>query len=587
MNHHRIPKVGKRIYAPLTEPGPGALVDLYVRYSSDNQSGESIETQLRKLRDYAEHKGWVVRKEWVDAEHSAKYEDIAKRPVFAECLAAVKAHQMHAVLCLKMDRWSRNQSVLYETFNIFMEHQVWWVAVYGEQTLNKQMDPAGGRFLIAFEAAQGEGALAYLSREVVDGLRTRGEQGYHRGAASFGYEVVYPPRPAGAPANWEPPRTAMTPKYPEFAAVQLLGACIADGMGERRTASILNESGYLFTPSIGKRTGPRNVRTGESYPAQTHPFTNETVRYVRKNPIYRAFAPDSDRGTILLARESGDVERFQGEHVAAWDWDLCQRMDTAIARRQRNQQPNMLTQSRSNYVYPLAGIITCYHCGEVMRVHRAAIQRKSHLKVHFYYRCSSKTRHLPCSAQKNAIICDTVHTEFGQWLTHHQLGATWRDDLEGILARDAPVLSSGSRDTTASIQKLERQRELLHIDAEDGIITLEDYRAQSRKLKTELEQLQALTQTMPTAPMIKAATQLATIPECWELARMHEDKLGMSDLVHAMMRLLVWNLDTQQICGCVVYPEFVPAVRLTLPEYQHHQDWLWDTNVPLPDWITI
>lgn len=581
MSTHRIPKVGKRIYAPLTEPAAGALVDLYVRYSSDNQSGESIETQLVKLRDYAHKKGWVIRKEWEDAGQSAKYEDIAHRPLFAECLNAVKAQQMEAVLCLKMDRWSRNQSVLYETFNICMEHHVWWVAVYGEQTLNKQMDPAGGRFLIAIEAAQSEGFLAYLSREVVDGLRTRGEQGYHRGAASFGYEVVYPPRPQGAPANWQPPRTAMTPKYPDFTAVQRIGDYVADGISDGHSADLLNEHGYLFTPSTNKRTGPLNRRTGVSQKAQSHLFTKETVRWIRRNPIYRAFAPDSDRGTILLARDNGDVERIQGVHVAAWDWDLCQRMDIT-AKRKGDRKRTLAT---TFHLYPLASIIVCAACGEAMRVQHKGKRQHTHINDQFYYRCSTHIRRLPCSATAISAHCDEVHKVMSMWLMEHQLGATWRDDLAIILSQAVVPEISQVQDVSEKIRKLERQRERLRADYDDEMMTLEDYRAQSRKLKAELDALQASTQTQPSAPMMAAATQLATIPDCWELARIHDDKTEMSTLAHAIFRFIAFDLDDHVIRGCAVYPEFVPAVRLTLPDYQPHQDWFWEKDNSIPTWL--
>ena len=75
-----------RLYQAIGEPGKGARVAGYVRYSSDMQDPASIQTQKRRTQEYCDRKGWVIVKWYEEPERSAKYEDIAQRPVFAQLL---------------------------------------------------------------------------------------------------------------------------------------------------------------------------------------------------------------------------------------------------------------------------------------------------------------------------------------------------------------------------------------------------------------------------------------------------------------------------------------------------------------------
>src|SRR4029077_5431834 len=74
------------MYRLVGEPGPGARVVGYVRYSSDQQSSATIETQKRKIEQLATQKGGILVGWYEEPAHSAKYEEIERRPVFAQLL---------------------------------------------------------------------------------------------------------------------------------------------------------------------------------------------------------------------------------------------------------------------------------------------------------------------------------------------------------------------------------------------------------------------------------------------------------------------------------------------------------------------
>ena len=86
---------------------------IYARISSDKQSENSIEAQLRMCRQWAEQNGHEVVREYVDHGFSAK---TANRDAFQQMVKAVLAGQADAILVHKLDRFSRNRedSVTYK-----------------------------------------------------------------------------------------------------------------------------------------------------------------------------------------------------------------------------------------------------------------------------------------------------------------------------------------------------------------------------------------------------------------------------------------------------------------------------------------
>src|SRR5690348_6765377 len=96
-----------RVYQVVGEPGPGAIAVGYVRYSSELQDPTTIATQKRCIVEFAEKKGWKVVRWYSEPEQSAKYEEIERRPVFAQLLNDA-GKQFQVVLCYMNNRWSRN-----------------------------------------------------------------------------------------------------------------------------------------------------------------------------------------------------------------------------------------------------------------------------------------------------------------------------------------------------------------------------------------------------------------------------------------------------------------------------------------------
>lgn len=81
---------------------------LYLRYSSSNQTEQSIEGQRRVCEDYAKREGITVIREYVDRATSASH-DTQKRLSFQRMIKDAKSRTFDLVLVYKLDRFSRDR----------------------------------------------------------------------------------------------------------------------------------------------------------------------------------------------------------------------------------------------------------------------------------------------------------------------------------------------------------------------------------------------------------------------------------------------------------------------------------------------
>ena len=79
---------------------------IYARYSSDSQTEQSIEGQMRVCKEYAEKNGYVIVGEYVDRAMTGTND---KRPAFQQMISDSKKHEWSFVLVYKFDRFARNR----------------------------------------------------------------------------------------------------------------------------------------------------------------------------------------------------------------------------------------------------------------------------------------------------------------------------------------------------------------------------------------------------------------------------------------------------------------------------------------------
>lgn len=81
---------------------------LYVRYSSTNQTEQSIEGQTRVCRDFCKNHNIRIVETYADRATSAS-KDIEKRVEFLRMISDAAKHNFDAVIVYKLDRFSRSR----------------------------------------------------------------------------------------------------------------------------------------------------------------------------------------------------------------------------------------------------------------------------------------------------------------------------------------------------------------------------------------------------------------------------------------------------------------------------------------------
>ncbi|HLY29505.1 MAG TPA: recombinase family protein, partial [Ktedonobacterales bacterium] len=302
----------ERVYQVIGEPGPGARVAGYVRYSSEMQDPATIVTQKRLIQTYATQKGWVIVRWYEEPEHSAKYEEIAERPIFAQLLADAGG-EFTVILCYVNNRWARNTAVAFTSLNLLRRKRIWWATADGMWDIDKvQQD--GFDVAFAVDTQQNANFVRKLSKVVIDAKESRARDGYHNGQVPFGYlPPEYPKAPDGAPSTWKPPRMPVRRNPATFPALVQIGELAAQGWTDAAIADEL--SGYFSTtPRYGQRA-----------------LAKDTIAAIRRLWFPREFAPGCGHGTI----ETPAGELIEGRHPAAWPYDLWQRIVEAKAGQYR------------------------------------------------------------------------------------------------------------------------------------------------------------------------------------------------------------------------------------------------------------
>ena len=79
---------------------------IYARYSSNNQTEQSIEGQIRVCTDYAKHHNLRIVGEYIDRAISGRTDN---RPDFQRLIADADKKIFDAVIVYRTDRFARNK----------------------------------------------------------------------------------------------------------------------------------------------------------------------------------------------------------------------------------------------------------------------------------------------------------------------------------------------------------------------------------------------------------------------------------------------------------------------------------------------
>ncbi|AST57700.1 recombinase [Thermoanaerobacterium thermosaccharolyticum] len=154
----------------------------YCRFSSDNQREESIDAQLRAIREYAKKNNIEIVKIYADEAKSATTDD---RPQFLQMIKDSEIGIFQAVVVHKLDRFARNRydSAFYKRH--LKKNGIRLISVL------EQLDDSPESIILESVL---EGMAEYysknLAREVMKGLKENAFQArFNGGIAPLGYDI--------------------------------------------------------------------------------------------------------------------------------------------------------------------------------------------------------------------------------------------------------------------------------------------------------------------------------------------------------------------------------------------------------------
>ncbi len=306
---------------------------IYARYSSHNQTEQSIEGQLRDCYAFAERQGLQVVGEYIDRAITGRTDE---RPDFQRMIADAKKQQFQRVIVWKFDRFSRDRydSAIYK-------HKL---KQCGVKVLSAMENVGEGEVGIILEALLEASAEQYsldLSKKVVRGQRESRMKGVFLGGyVPLGYKLEN--RKLVEDENTAPIARYIFEEY-------------AKGVPKKKIVDALNARGLKNSKGL--------------------PFALSTVHSVLKNKKYIG------------------IYEHGGEEVAGGCDALIDERTFYKVQELMDKRKAAPAASKATVEYLLQGKLYCGHCGTNMI---AEAGHGKNGKIYHYYTCRKRRREHTC-----------------------------------------------------------------------------------------------------------------------------------------------------------------------------------------------
>ena len=427
----------------------------YVRVSDERQDEYSPDSQLKKIREYAEKEGYIIPDEYVFYDDGISGKNTRKRNEFNRMIAIAKEkeHPFNRIYVWKFSRFARNQeeSMVYK--NLLRKIGVSVVSV-------SEPIPEGhfGTLIERIIEWMDEFYLINLGVEVTRGMTEKVSRGEPVVPAPFGYvnaEKTYIPDTESGAAD----------------IVREVFERYANGEKQREIAV-----------SIGQR----GVRTKQGNMPE-----NRWIEYMLWNPAYIGkirWTPDGLRAVSKRDYTNENIQISDGNWQPLISMELWEKVQEMLLAQKKKYSKYAKRQQPIQYM--LKGLVRCSACGGALSM-SAVMSGKS------------KVRTLQCCNYARAS-CHTSHS-----ITVPNIESAFFQGLEQAIKEKSFTISPTPKkkastpeidyDKLISIEerKLERARQsyLAEID------TLEQYAQNKKEITKRIEELKAK-QNNETSPQI-------------------------------------------------------------------------------------
>lgn len=408
------------------------LAAAYIRVSTDDQLEISPESQLTKIKEYAEKNNMLLSSQYIFHDDGISGRAADKRPGFQQMIAAAKgpSHPFDVIIVWKFSRFARNQeeSIFYKSI-LRSKCKVDVVSV-SEPLI---AGPFGSLIERIIEWMD-EFYSIRLSEEVKRSMTVNAKKGNLQSTPSFGYRVE---------------NHMLVPVPEESEIVQ-----------EIFRRFIAGDAMYALAKSINER----GIRTHRG-----SPFENRTVDYILNNPVYIGKLRWTPTGKTHRNYKNADSIIADAAHEAIIDADTWAAAQARIGELKKSYK--RYGKPSSERKHWLCGIIRCSSCGSTL-----VFAQPNSFQCNAYLKGACKGSH--------RITIPLMEEAFLQQLQHD---LTFAEFIECKVQRiSGPAESHDLQQKRARIvSRMERLRDAYL----DGVETLESYKASRTKLQSQLDEI--------------------------------------------------------------------------------------------------
>lgn len=326
---------------------------IYARYSSDNQREESIDAQIRAIKEYCQKNNMQIAKVYTDEAFTATTDD---RPNFLKMIRDSELDIFDVVIVHKLDRFARDRydSAYYKRMLKKRDIKV-------KSVLEHLDDSPESVILESVLEGMAEYYSKNLAREVMKGMKETAYQCKHNGGRPpLGYDVAED-------------KTYKINEH-EAQAVKIIFKMYANNKGYSEIIDTLNEKGYRT--QTGRKFGKNSfhdILKNEKYRGIY--IFNRTAKKEFGKRTHRKSKPD---------KEIIRIEEGMPRIIDDITWGKVQK------RMAKNRKG--ANSAKENYL--LSGLIYCGKCSGAMTGARRRAGRNK--KLYVSYECSTRKRTKGC-----------------------------------------------------------------------------------------------------------------------------------------------------------------------------------------------
>lgn len=407
---------------------------IYIRVSTDKQEELSPDAQKRLLLEYAKDHNIDVPAEFIFQDNGISGRKAKKRPAFQQMIALAKSkeHPIDTIIVWKFSRFARNQeeSIVYKS--LLKKNDVEVVSIS-----EPLVDGPFGSLIERIIEWMDEYYSIRLSGEVMRGMTENAMRGNYQSDAPIGYL---------SPGNGQPPV-----KDPNTVQIPLMiKDMFLSGSTFFQIARKLNDLGY--------QTKRGNM------------WDTRGVRYVLENPFYAGKSRwnYTERGRRL--KPADEVIYANGNWEALWDEDTYNQIQQRLSTNLRKIRSRDVSSAK----HWLSGILICSSCGGTLAYGGAHDHRGFQCWKYSKGQCNES--HFISTAPIENLVIDYLE---------HLLDSG--DIAYSVISSSAADSSSRIAELERQLQKLSAKEKRIKAAYQNGIDTLEEYRANKNALSEERE----------------------------------------------------------------------------------------------------